>query len=63
MSTTVSGRPIRRADARAFSAVKNGVEKAIPRTSIPCSSITLKASMLSSPPEKRAMALVFNIDP
>jgi len=45
------------AAARAFPAPKNGVRKVNPSTSIPCSSISLTDTMLSRPPEKRAMAL------
>jgi hypothetical protein len=48
---------------RAFAALKKGVSKVIPKTPIPCSSITLKARMLSRPPEKSAIAFVFNPNP
>src|SRR5450759_3875249 len=63
MSRTPSGRPILSAVNRAFAALKKGVSKVIPETSIPCSAITLKARMLSRPPEKSAIAFVFNANP
>ena len=46
-----------RAAALGFSASKKGVQKVSPWTSIPCSWISLTETMLSSPPEKREMAL------